>query len=201
MKKKDNLQMNFSDYLKYCRNKRIRGVAVITDKQYIFYSQFSGDIEHDEIFVEIENQIYPNSKKNKLYDTNKKDVYVASTGREMIIYLPESRLLSMSQFIFLEKMLDDVNKYNEDYNEKIIIYAVYPFSLQGRFKTSNVLDAKVLLKSLITKEIIVKSEKIIGKSLDDEIQIECMKYHIDLENCKILIDLYSSYPPRAEVLT
>ena len=34
---KENINMNFSEYLNYCRDKSVRGVMVITDKQYVFY--------------------------------------------------------------------------------------------------------------------------------------------------------------------
>ena len=188
MLKAENLKMSFYDYLEYCLNKQIKGVAVITDKQYIFYSQIDDkyDCNHDDIYIMIEDEIY--NKNDKFIKKN--NIYVASLGKEMIIYLPESKLLSMSQYKFLEKMLDQVDIYNKKYNTQLLIYAAQSNTLYERLKTRDVECAKKTLYNWVTKEIFIDDEKIIGHVLDDSTQIDCMKYHIDLEDCKILIDLY-----------
>ena len=59
-----NLSLNLYEYLVYSQNKSVRGVSLITDKQYIFYTQLdNSDITHDEIYTKLENEIHPNDKR------------------------------------------------------------------------------------------------------------------------------------------
>lgn len=101
---KNNLSMNIYDYLKYCEDKTVRGVVVITDKQSVFYMQPDNDNgTHDMLYSKIENEIHPNNQKvgwNAIRDDN---IHIASVGHELVIYLPESRRLTLSQYNFLEK--------------------------------------------------------------------------------------------------
>ena len=63
---KRSLKLSPYEYFRYCnKTRRIRGVAVITDKQYIFYSQLlSNDYgTHNDIEIKIENTIHPNNQE------------------------------------------------------------------------------------------------------------------------------------------
>ena len=49
-----NLSLNLYDYLVYSQDKSVRGVGLITDKQYIFYTQLDNSditLEHERISV------------------------------------------------------------------------------------------------------------------------------------------------------
>lgn len=188
---KENINMNFSEYLNYCRDKSVRGVMVITDKQYVFYVQkdINDKRYHHELYIDIENKIHPNDQKEGMKAIRDNNVYVASLGHEIAIYMPENRLFSLAQYKFLEKVLDTIDKYNKEYNDNILIYAAYPKLLEQRLKTKDVNEAREYLFNSITKDIIFDDEVIIGDVLSNIEKIECIKYHINLEECSIIMYL------------
>lgn len=188
---KENINMNFSEYLNYCRDKSVRGVMVITDKQYVFYVQkdINDKRYHHELYIDIENTIHPNDQKEGMKAIRDNNVYVASLGHEIAIYMPENRLFSLAQYKFLEKVLDTIDKYNKEYNDNILIYAAYPKLLEQRLKTKDVNEAREYLFNSITKDIIFDDEVIIGDVLSNIEKIECIKYHINLEECSIIMYL------------
>ena len=163
---------------------------VITDKQYVFYVQkdLNDKRYHHELYIDIENTIHPNDQRDGMEAIRNNNVYVASLGHEIAIYLPECRLLSLAQYKFLEKVLDIIDKYNKKYNDNILIYAAYPRLLEQGLKTKDVDETRNFLFDLITKEMIFNDEVIIGNGLSDAEKIECIKYHVDLENCHIPMD-------------
>lgn len=190
---KKNLEMNVYDYFKYCVNNSIRGVSVVTDKQCIFYTQVDNDnCTHEQLCAKIENEIHPDNKKEGLQSLRKNNTYVTSLGKELTIFLPKNWLFSLSQFKFLEKLLNQIDKYNKDYNKEVLIYVHFPTSLSKRLKTTSIEEAKRVLYKAVTREIVFDKELIIGTTLSLDEQVECMKYNIDLETCDILIDLLVS---------
>ena len=188
---KEDFNMNFYEYLRYCRDKSVRGVMVITDKQYVFYVQkdLNDKRYHHELYIDIENTIHPNNQKEGMKAIRDNNVYVASLGHEIAIYMPENRLFSLAQYKFLEKVLDTIDKYNKEYNDNILIYAAYPKLLEQRLKTKDVNEAREYLFNSITKDIIFDDEVIIGDVLSNIEKIECIKYHINLEECSIIMYL------------
>ena len=185
-----NLSLNLYNYLVYSQNKSVRGVSLITDKQYIFYTQLdNSDITHDKIYTKLENVIHPNDTKlgfNAIRDNN---IHIASVGQELVIYLPDNKLLSLNQYKFIINMLNEVDKFNRDNNTNILLYATYPKLLEKVIKTRDTNELKNKLYSLITKKFTIEEEKIIGSMLDYNSIIESMKYHIDLENSICLLDI------------
>ena len=186
---KEDFNMNFYEYLRYCRDKSVRGVMVITDKQYVFYVQKDLNDKRYHHEIDIENTIHTNKQKEGMKAIRDNNVYVASLGHEIAIYMPENRLFSLAQYKFLEKVLDTIDKYNKEYNDNILIYAAYPKLLEQRLKTKDVNEAREYLFNSITKDIIFDDEVIIGDVLSNIEKIECIKYHINLEECSIIMYL------------
>lgn len=186
----NNLDMDLYNYFKQCQDKTIRGVVVITDKQSIFYMQPDNDYgTHDMLYSKIENEIHPNNKKDGLHAFRDDNIHIASVGHELVIYLPESRRLSLSQYNFLEDIFNQVDIYNKDTNSNLLLYSLYPSSFNGRMKTRNIDEIKDKIFRLVTKEINIEEEKIIGRKLDSNHIINNMIYHIDLESSILLIDI------------
>ena len=113
-----SLQFNAYEYFKNCRNKR--GVAVITDKQYIFYSQIlNKDYNtHDSIGVNIETTIHPNSNRKGWDAFRANNVYVFAIGpSDFRIDFPDNCELSMNQATFILNLLDQIDKYDEEVDD------------------------------------------------------------------------------------
>ena len=185
-----NLSLNLYEYLVYSQDKSVRGVSLITDKQYIFYTQLdNSDITHDKIYTKLENEIHPNDKRDGFKAIRDNNIHIASVGHELVIYLPDNKLLSLNQYKYIINMLNEVDRFNKENNTNILLYAVYPRLLKGVIKTRDINEFKEKISSLVTKEFIIEEESIIGSKLDDNNIIESMRYHIDLENALCLLDI------------
>ena len=188
-------EMNVYEYFNYCKiHKGTRGVAVITDKQYLFYSQVEKDDykTHDNIYVEIENNFHPSSASSDWSALRQNDAYAASLGRELIIFLPANKQLSMSQYFFICDILDQIIKFNNEQteNNRICLYVAGAKEISEDIQT-DLEKLKELLYKSVTKDININEEKIIGKTLDKETIIKNIKYHIDIESVKNIFELKS----------
>ena len=186
-------KMSVYEYFNYCkRRKGTRGVAVITDKQYVFYSQVEENdyTTHDGIFIKIEGELHSNGATANWNDIRQNDMFVASLGKELIIFLPSNKELSMSQYSFLCDILDQVIKFNseQEKEDQIEIY-VWGAKNISEEKHTDIEKLKKDLYANVTKSIVINEEKIIGKTLDRETIINNIKYHIDIESVKNLSDL------------
>lgn len=185
-----NLSLNLYEYLEYSQDKTVRGVSLITDKQSIFYTQFdNSDITHDKIYTKLENKIHPNDVRDGFKAIRDNNIHIASVGHELVIYLPDNKLLSFNQYRHLCNILNQADRFNKENNTNILLYAAYPRLLERVIKTRDVNQFKEKMYSLVTKEFIIDEETIIGKTLDNNSIIESMMYHIDLENALCLLDI------------
>ena len=109
-----SLKLQADEYFDYCKNRRIRGLWVITDKQSIFYSQVLKDDfrNHNNIEVDIENEIHPNMQIEGWDAIRPSHAYIASAGVELEIYMPDNGKLSYSQAKFIIDILNIVEKFN-----------------------------------------------------------------------------------------
>ena len=182
------------DYLCYCKDTiGVRGVLVITDKQSVFYVQDEYDNKHhDGLYTDIENIIHPTDIREGFAAVRDNNIYIASLGHQFVIYLPENRNLSKNQYIFLSNILDEVNRFNVDNNRITPLYSSYPRLFEEQYETDNIDEMKNKLFNLITKEISIDEEVIIGDVLDSDTIIISMMYHIDLENALCLLDIKES---------
>ena len=166
---------NIYKYLESSIDKTVRSVLVITDKQSVFYIQNEfDDITHDKMYIKIENSIHPNDIKEGWSAIRNNNIHIASVGHEFIIYLPEDRTLSMNQYTFLCNMIDEAERFNIDKNKKILLCALYYSNMQEKIKTRNPKEMRDKLYSLVTKEIHIEEEKIIGDILDNNTIIKNM---------------------------
>ena len=189
MIKNNELTLSVSEYLKKGKRKSIRGLVLITDKQSLFCCQANNDDfrTHDEMNIDMEMIIHPNSHLKGFSAIRKNNMIMASLGKEWIIYLPNNHQLSMSQYNFLEKALNEtesVNKEDPEHKIKLLV-------LNGKtvYKGDNTNEALLKIKELITREISIEEERIIGTTLDHDNIIKNMAFHLDLENCNCTDDL------------
>ena len=185
-----NLSLNLYDYLVYSQDKSVRGVGLITDKQYIFYTQLdNSDITLDEIYTKLENEIHPNDQRDGFKAIRDNNIHIASVGHELIIYLPDNKLLSLNQYKYIINMLNEVDRFNKENNTNILLYASDPRLLEREIRTRDINEFKEKISSLVTKEFVIDEESIIGSTLDNNSIIESMRYHIDLEDSLCLLDV------------
>ena len=194
---KDSLQMNIYDYLKYCNKKEtIKAVGVISDKQYVFYSQVKKNdyLTHEEISLKIENIIYKKEFTYSTYTYNKNNVHLFSSGdNEIIIDLPTTGIFTKSQYSFLDEVLTQIEKYNNDNKIKVKI-AIFTPNRQhfNKFDLTDIKEIKEELKELITREIVFQEESIIGNTLDKNKLITNIIYHTGIKQCKTTKDLINT---------
>lgn len=194
MKNKECFKMNLSDYFSFCQQKSIRGLALITDKQYIFYSQLIPDDYriHNDITIDLENMIHPHYPIYGIDAIRCNHIQVSSLGNELFIELPLYEKISKAQYYFLSEMLKEIRLINLQRNNKIGIIILSNNVIYEEENNPNISLACSSLNNLVTKEIKLEKEKIVGKVLKDDIIINVVKYNIDLENCLCLNDLIIS---------
>lgn len=196
---KRSLEFDVYEYLDYCKkNQNIRGVGVITDKQFIFYSQILKDDykTHPNIAMNIEKEIHPNSNRDYWGAYRDNNAYVYAVGaNDFIINFPENKELSIAQSIFISELLDQIDKYNmevntEDKKVKIVVTNtgnhLVDFEINDTFKIREALPKMITLNSFLEKE------KIVGKTLKREQIKTNLIYCIGLENCTKISDLYEA---------
>ncbi len=171
-----SLKLKAEDYFDYCNenDKRTRGVWVITDKQCIFYSQVLRNdfATHNEIAGNIETEIY-NDNQRRYFDVRPRNAMMASTGVELVIFMPDDGKLSYSQAEFIINELNIVEKFNdnEENTRKIKIDLYEPPGKESKGDITSKEDIEMLkdkIKSEITHNIDIEEEKIIGTTLPKE---------------------------------
>lgn len=174
-----SLKLQADEYFDYCKNRRIRGLWVITDKQSIFYSQVLKDDfrNHNNIEVDIENEIHPNMQIEGWDAIRPSHAYIASAGVELEIYMPDNGKLSYSQAKFIIDILNIVEKFNgnEENTRKIKINLYEPPGKESKYGVTAIEDIKLLkdkLQKEITHNIDIEEEKIIGTTLSKEAVIK-----------------------------
>lgn len=183
-----SLKLDVYEYFKYYNGKKcIRGAGVITDKQYIFYTQVLEDDyrTHNDIEIDIENTIHPDNQKYGWDAYYENHAYVASLGKELIISMPENGELSAAQASFIIDILEQVDKYEtnkENYQSKIEIQ--YFDTTNSIVNTIN--DIKSLKKTIqnrITEKITIEEEVIIGTTLSKEKIKTNLLTNLDFKKC------------------
>lgn len=191
MLKGEGFKLGVYDYFCKCINKSKKGVFLITDKQSIFYSQLDGEYyTHDEIRIEIETMIHPNKNLYGFDAINRNNIFIASLGHELLVEIPDGRL-SYSQFLLFLNILKDLDRFNKSElsDKKVELLILKSGGTIYKSVDPNIDDVLFKLKKIIIHDVDLAEEKIIGKTLDEDTIIKCMKYQIDLENCECLEDL------------
>ena len=189
---KECLKFNVYEYFNYCKEFGIkRGVGVITDKQSIFYTEnMNKDLSsHEWIAMDIETSIHDVNPKGILA-LRAENIHYFSLGKELIIDLPNNGDLTISEFNFLVDILNQIKKYNQENNTRtnILIGCIddIHFIDYDPYDIDSIINE---LKMMITKDITIEEEIIIGKTLDNNKQKENMLFQLDLDNCKNLYDI------------
>lgn len=186
------LKLSLSDYFETCKIRFMRGLILITDKQYLFYSDINNIYKtHNDIVINLENLIHPNHKVYSIDAVRETHVLVSSLGNELFIELPKNRNLSYSQYLFLYKILKEVEEINFKLDEKIGIVIINDQLVYENDNPDIILIISIL-KKLINKHILFGEEKIIGKYLKNDYIFKTMKFYIGLEKCLYINDLYDS---------
>ncbi len=194
----ESLKKGIYEYLKYCKEENvIRGVGIVTDYQFIFYSQILKDdySTHDDIVIKLENYIHPNDIRKGWNSFRNNHVYIFSWGKKVFINLPTDETLSTNQYKFICGILDDIDKFNrevtDDKKVKIDVYT----SIKGKFDEYNLLDVKKIkdeLLTMVTREIKIENQKVIGKTLDEKDIKESILFNIGLKKSMTIKGLLSS---------
>ena len=191
---KESLKLSVYDYFKYCHtNKEIRGIGLITDKQSIFYSQIEdGDYRaHEWVASDLEDTIHPNEKKEGWDKIRGENMHFFSMGWELIVDLPLSDTITISQYDFLVEVLNQVKKYNEEYPQyKIWILISTDSEYLRNHSRFDIDDIIQKLKNLIKKDNQnIYEERKIGKVRSNKEIINNIIFTIDLESVKTIENL------------
>ena len=190
---KECLKLDLYEYFSYCQTKSIRGLILITDKQYLFYSQIDPNdyLIHNDIAILLENLIHPYYPIYSVDAIRNNHIVISSIGQELFIELPTNGYFSYSEYLFLIKILKDVELYNFKNESKIGLLIMNDQVVYQEDNKPNIDLAISILKRLIKKNIKIEEEKIIGKVLKNEKIIQTMKYHINIDSCLYIDDLYA----------
>ena len=191
------------------------GVYYITDKQLLFksYARTEEDggrenlSDHSQIIREIDGLIYDDNDMDSKTDRRPYNIYIYmskdyySDFMQFVISLPESGYISLSQRIFLCKVLDELDEYNKYVClslEKCKYISVFNND-DDDTKYFNVEEARTKISECVTdyQELhlekidgdVLEKNGIYGKTLsDDEIEKVIRKY-IDFSECNSVNDL------------
>lgn len=191
------------------------GVYYITNKQLLFksYARTEEDggrenlSDHSQIIREIDGLIYDDNDMDSKTDRRPYNIYIYmskdyySDFMQFVISLPESGHISLSQRIFLCKVLDELDEYNKYVclAEKKCKYISVFNDDDDDTKYFNVEEARTKISECVTGYQELHLEKIdsdmlekngiYGKTLsDDEIEKVIRKY-IDFSECNSANDL------------
>jgi hypothetical protein len=179
---KECLQLSLYEYLKAYYDKKYtpsrngdrKGLAVLTDEQYIFYGKNkNNDLIHYDIAMDIEAYIHPERPAFTFIEEDPNHTYIFLTEKSAIIEFPTSNQISLIQVKFLMDFLTELTKYNREVEEKYRI----PFTMAdwNEIQLRQMYDIEDIPEETIEafqKWIIptpsTKKERIIGKTLTEE---------------------------------
>lgn len=187
------VKISLYDYFKLClKHTFMRGAGIVTNKQFIYvFDPENNYVSHNEMATELEKAICPYLTTAQIGWGLCDHVHLYSIVDDFIIDLPESGELSTSQVEFIERALDDIEKVNEERpeNRKIQINC---FTHKRDFNFPITSDAEIIKKKLgefVTKKVSIRTEKIVGMTLNKEEIKEKLMFHLTFEDCKTLSDV------------
>ena len=164
------------------RNGEIKGLAVLTDEQYIFYGKTEdNDLIHYDIAMDIEAALHPERPSITFIDANPHHSYIFLTGKEAAIELPECGEIHHNQVKFLTDFLQDMTKYNQEVTpSKRIPFEMREWNnieIPPTYEIDDISEeTRKELKDYLTFTTTSKKEKIIGKTLIAEEKEEIEAY-------------------------
>ena len=198
MKKDEYKNIKIYEFYKFSESRGfVRGAGVVTNKQLMFCKEPNwAYVTHNDIVMDIENLIYDYLSSKDIGWGLDSNVHFFSTGHDLFIHLPYSTELGLSQYYFLCDILDMVDKFNNEVKEDKQIEVLITTSRPGFFtncspkKSTDGLREE--LKKMVTKNVTVKKEKIVGTVLEKErLQSTLLKY-INIDKCCNLEELINA---------
>ena len=199
-----NTSLRFNDVFKKdnTRYRLYRTGAVITSKQMVFYIQLEPEKSingnyyptHWGIVDLLHKEIDPYTNKQFGSGDDANDIHLFSWDNSLTIDLPNSGHLSKMQSFFLIDILNQIEMVNneiEDNNKKICV-GFYTYNTRYEdtfFDPYDIQKMKRAIKNLVTSNICLEKEKIVGETLSDDIIIRSITYHIDPSKYHSSIDL------------
>ena len=177
MLNKERVKNSFYDCLVYSKTNRAVSVSVITDKQQLNAISLNNVETHDSISEILNLAINPDSNEFEEND----NIYVALAGKNIFIDLPRSNHFSLSQYKFMVKLLDQIEQFIKE-NSNYEMMNIMIMSPKIRDEFLKIPEIKEKLKTLITQDISINSEIIIGNTLAKEDVIDSIKYNLNLES-------------------
>ncbi len=184
-----SFKMNIYDYYKYCHKvNELRGVGVITNKQYVFNTDENINGNHYNIALNIEKQIYSLNNK-KIDELSNKNIHFYCYINTFLIELPLNNKLSKSQVMLLENILNQLSQYNNQAKDKKVEIQLFSNNKFKERKTKSISEIKKVLHENISNKIIIEEEKIIGKTLSENIVRKNIISQVSLEKCTNIQDI------------
>ena len=195
MKKEEYKNINIYDFYKFSEYRGfVRGAGVITNKQLMFCKEPNGAyVTHNDIVMDIEKMFYDYLSSKDIGWGLDSNVHFFSTGHDLFIHLPYSTEFGLSQYYFLCDILDMVDKFNNEVKEDKQIEVLITTSRPGFFTNctpkKSTEGLREELKKMVTKNITVRKEKIVGTVLEQEKVQSILLNYISIDKCCNLEEL------------
>ena len=180
-----NMYQYFEKYLKSGVGERV--VGIITNTQSVCYRQDrkTGDSStHDMIAIRLEELIQRHIFRDSFGVLSDEHLYFFSVGNDLTINLPESGEFSYAQKKFLDKVLEQVEKFDQKYpNHKIKIMLLDFKQPENMCDTDDITMIRGILEKRVTSKAFMENENIIGELLPKEEQIQHVLNTLDLQHC------------------
>ena len=189
------------------------GAYFITDKQLLFKSYLRNEEDdgrdmygHPKIFKEIDEKIYDDNEMNPNTNRRPYNIYIYMSKNyysgymQFLISLPETGYISLSEYIFLSNVLDELDEFNKYRNlseDKCKYISI--LKSDKDYEDLNVIEAKRVIRGCTIGHQNLHKEKMIGElqgedditgevlSEDDIIRV--ISYYIDFSKCNDFNDL------------
>ena len=180
-----NMYQYFEKYLKSGVGERV--VGIITNTQSVCYRQDrkTGDSStHDMITIRLEELIQRYIFRDSFGVLSDEHLFFFSVGNDLTINLPESGEFSYAQKKFLDKVLEQVEKFDQKYpNHKIKIMLLDFKQPENMCDTDDITMIRGILEKRVTSKAFMENENIIGELLPKEEQIQHVLNTLDLQHC------------------
>lgn len=161
---KSDLKIGVYDHFSNYYN--TRGVGIITDKQFVFYTQTNAHdgFNHDNAMTFLDTRIYPFKNYGGFYRYGE-DIVFASQREYAYLDVPE--YISKPQYLFLIHIIDELNRYNINHSKKVNITVE---NMSTRKSISSMSDVDI--KKFVNENFMIRQireeprEVIIGKTFE-----------------------------------
>ena len=190
----DNIESTY-DFLNFCNDRGARkGCIVCTDKQTVSY--FDTDLygyTHDDLSVSLESEIIPNDRVSGWGHIKPYHTHTFFVGKEIYINPPIDDSFSYPMYLQVCKILDEIERFIKENKNKYYYFSIISKNYNYTSDEEEEIDFSKIrekLKGIITNDLHLEQEKIIGKRLNKNEIEETIKNTIDFSKCTTIADLY-----------